>query len=61
MLMLVLYESDISLKDHFSWTLNKFSPGESIMADKGIMTQDLFATQNVYVNTPSLLKGKKSA
>ena len=37
---------------------NKFSPGESIMADRGIMTQDLFATQNVYVNTPSLLKGK---
>ena len=28
------------------------------MADKGIMTQDLFATQNVYVNTPSLLKGE---
>lgn len=28
------------------------------MADRGIMTQDLFATQNVYVNTPSLLKGK---
>nr|XP_022298373.1 uncharacterized protein LOC111107454 [Crassostrea virginica] len=37
---------------------NKFSPGESIMTDRGIMTQDLFATQNVYVNTPSLLKGK---
>ena len=39
---------------------NKFSPGESIMADREIMTQDLFATQKVYVNTPLLLKGKIS-
>ena len=28
------------------------------MSDRGIMTHDLFATQNVYVNNPSLLKGK---
>jgi hypothetical protein len=27
---------------------DKFSSGESIMADSGIMTQDLFASQNVY-------------
>ena len=28
------------------------------MADRGIMVQDLFACKNVYVNTPTMLKGK---
>lgn len=28
------------------------------MADRGILVQDLFADQNVSVNTPTLLKGK---
>lgn len=35
-----------------------FSPSDSIMADRGIMVQDLFASHDVYVNTPTLLKGK---
>lgn len=36
----------------------KFDAGDSIMADRGILVQDLFANQNVSVNTPTLLKGK---
>ncbi|XP_069119303.1 uncharacterized protein, partial [Argopecten irradians] len=35
-----------------------FESGDSIMADRGIMVQDLFAAQDVHVNTPSMLKGK---
>lgn len=35
-----------------------FEPGDSIMADRGIMVQDLFASQDVYVNTPTMLKGR---
>ena len=35
-----------------------FESGDSIMADKGIMIQDLFANEDVNVNTPSFLKGK---
>ncbi|XP_021347934.1 uncharacterized protein LOC110446917 [Mizuhopecten yessoensis] len=35
-----------------------FDKGDSIMADRGIMVQDLFATNDVYVNTPTMLKGK---
>jgi len=35
-----------------------FSHGDSIMADRGIMVQYLFAAQNVKVNTPHMLKGK---
>jgi hypothetical protein len=35
-----------------------FDSGDSIMADRGIMVQDLFANQNVLVNTPTMLKGK---
>lgn len=38
--------------------MNKFNPKDSIMADRGIMVQDLLATQDVYVNTPTMLKGK---
>ena len=34
-----------------------FSSGDSIMADRGIMVQDLFANENVVVNTPTMLKG----
>ena len=30
---------------------NKFDKGDSIMADRGIMVQDLFATKDVFVNT----------
>lgn len=35
-----------------------FDSGDSIMADRGIMVQDLFANQNVFVNTHTVLKGK---
>jgi len=35
-----------------------FSYGDSIMADRGIMVQDLFTSKNVLVNTPHMLKGK---
>ncbi|XP_074662884.1 uncharacterized protein LOC141915296 [Tubulanus polymorphus] len=39
-------------------TSKYFSSNDSIMADRGIMVQDLFATKNIKVNTPTLLKGK---
>lgn len=32
-------------------------PKEDIMADRGIMVQDLFANQDVKVNTPRTMKG----
>ncbi|XP_033725364.1 uncharacterized protein LOC117315325 [Pecten maximus] len=35
-----------------------FDSGDSIMADRGIMVQDLFASRDVKVNTPTMLKGK---
>ena len=40
--------------------LNKgmFQKGDSIMADRGIIVQDLFANNDVQVNIPSFLKGK---
>ena len=38
--------------------LHMFERKDSIMADRGIMVQDLFAVQDVQVNTPTLLKGK---
>ena len=31
--------------------------GDSIMADRGFIVQDLLATRDITVNTPSLLKG----
>ena len=34
-----------------------FLPGESIMADRGILVQDLFASKDVRVNTPRTMKG----
>nr|XP_018672257.1 uncharacterized protein LOC108950670 [Ciona intestinalis] len=37
---------------------NFFIPGDSIMADRGILVQDLFAPFDVCVNTPTMLKGK---
>lgn len=36
----------------------EFQKDDSIMADRGIMVQDLFAAKNVKVNTPHMLKGK---
>ncbi|XP_061196676.1 uncharacterized protein LOC133204949 [Saccostrea echinata] len=38
--------------------LDKFQDHDSIMADRGIMVQDLFAPRNIQVNTPTMLKGK---
>ena len=35
----------------------RFESGDSIMADRGMLVQDLFATQNVQVNTPTTMKG----
>ena len=35
-----------------------FSSGDSIMIDCEIMVQDLFENENVFVNTPTMLKGK---
>ena len=37
---------------------DKFDLKDSIMADRGFMVQDLMATKNVSVNTPTMLKGK---
>lgn len=39
--------------------LKMFEKRESVMADRGIMVQDLFGSQDVYINTPTMLKGKK--
>ena len=35
-----------------------FSKGDSIMADRGIMVQDIFAYMDVKVNTPTMLRGR---
>lgn len=35
----------------------RFQGGDSIMADRGILVQDLFASQNVQVNTPTTMRG----
>ena len=32
-------------------------PGDSIMADRGLLVQDLFASKDVKVNTPTTMKG----
>lgn len=34
------------------------SPGDDIMADRGILVQDLFAPLDVKVNTPTTMKGR---
>lgn len=38
--------------------LKHFRKNDSIMADRGIMVQELFATRDVFLNTPTMLKGK---
>lgn len=35
-------------------SLNHFTPGDSIIADRGIMVHYLFANQDVYFNTPTI-------
>jgi len=37
---------------------SQFCQGDSIMADRGIMVQDLFAAHDVTVNTPTTMRGK---
>lgn len=37
---------------------NIFEKGDSLMADRGIMIQDLLAAQDVQVNTPHMLQGQ---
>lgn len=36
----------------------RFTKADSIMADRGIMVQDLFASMDVRVNTPTTMKGR---
>jgi hypothetical protein len=45
-------------RSEFVQSNTMFVSGDSIMADRGIMVQDLFACQNVQVNTPTTMKGK---
>ena len=37
---------------------NLFDRQDSILADRGIMVQDLFSSMNVLVNNPTSMKGK---
>ena len=37
---------------------SRFEKHDAIMADRGIMVQDLFASMDVQVNTPTTMKGK---
>ncbi|XP_046543594.1 uncharacterized protein LOC124253791 [Haliotis rubra] len=39
-------------------SVGMFYKKDSIMADRGILVQDLFAAQDVHVNTPTTLKGR---
>ena len=51
--------SDRQIIERSSLLQNKMlSPHEDIMADRGIMVQDLFASQDVKVNTPRTMKGR---
>jgi hypothetical protein len=47
----IIERSDLCKKD-------LFNKKDSIMADRGIMVQDLFANKDVKVNTPTMLAGK---
>lgn len=49
-----IIEASPLLHDHL------FAPGDSIMADRGIRVQDLFASQDVKVNTPTPLSGGRT-
>lgn len=59
-LQLMGYQTLIAKKIERSSLLNecKFDAGDSIMADRGILVQDLFANQNMSINILTLLKGK---
>ena len=49
--------SDRQIIEHCSLLDGHFERGDSIMADRGILVQDLFAGQDVQVNTPTTMKG----
>jgi hypothetical protein len=50
--------SDRQIIENSNLLDGRFGAGDSIMADRGILVQDLFAAQNVIVNTPTTMKGK---
>lgn len=51
--------SDRQIMERSSLVQEKpFAQGSSIMADRGILVQDLFASQGVQVNTPTTMRGK---
>lgn len=53
--------SDRQIIEHSEIYLNAsdyFNSGDSIMADRGILVQDLYAAYDVFVNTPTMLRGK---
>ena len=45
-------------RSHLVKDSSPLEKGDSIMADRGIMVQDLFASKDINVNTPTMLKGK---
>ena len=49
--------SDRQIIENSTLLTGHFESGDSIMADRGILVQDLFASQNVRVNTPTTMKG----
>ncbi|XP_078487340.1 uncharacterized protein LOC144745224 [Ciona intestinalis] len=49
----IMEKSDLYLNGKYL-----FNSGDSIMADRGILVQDLFSSLDVKVNTPTMLKGK---
>lgn len=52
--------SDRQIMEHCSLTSDNslFEKKDSIMADRGILVQDLFITRDIFVNTPTMLRGK---
>lgn len=50
--------SIIEQADLLKYAGSLFEKGDSIMADKGFLVQDLFATFDVKINTPTLMRGK---
>ena len=49
--------SDRQIIENSELLTGHFQPNDSIMADRGILVQDLFASQDVWVNTPTTMKG----
>jgi hypothetical protein len=49
------YRQIIESSDIIKPESNMFLPKDSIMADRGVMVQDIFAPMDVFVNTPTML------